>query len=218
MQGETGNKKKVTFDLSVGPVTRKKRNFCFDLSMGLEKCPVDLQFREGSRVGPPHFKYVRCSVRHGSANLKLPGVFESHERCKWKCGRACGTKKRRCPCAAIQGGLPPYEADGLLHPHYIETVYSHIFLSDLVVLSNGRFSKMLVVIDKATREKAGEVEDVYEYCEEPDCVALANGRCSGHISRTFLKECGENCGCRVNCSNRVVQQGLARRLQVCGIV
>lgn len=122
MQGETRNKKKVSFDLSVGLETRKKRKVSFDLSMGVEKCPVDLQCREGTRQGPPHFKYVKCSVRHGSANLILPGFFESGESCRWKCGWGCGTKRRRCPCAASQGGLPPYQADGLLHPHYIETV------------------------------------------------------------------------------------------------
>lgn len=69
--------------------------------------------------------------------------------------------------------------------------------------------------DQATREKAGEVEDVYEYCIGPDCVALEEGgMCNGHISRTFLKECNEQCGCRPNCTNRVVQRGLTRRLQV----
>lgn len=122
MQIKTGNTKKVSFDLSVGPVTRTNKNLSSDLSMGLEKCPVELQCREDTRQGPPHFKYVKCSVRHGSANLKLPGIFESGDRCTVKCGRGCGTKRRRCPCATVQGGLPPYEANGLLHPHYIETV------------------------------------------------------------------------------------------------
>lgn len=70
--------------------------------------------------------------------------------------------------------------------------------------------------DQATREKCGEVEDVYEYCNDPVCADLENGGiCDGHISRTFLKECNDQCGCRPNCSNRVVQRGLTRRLQVC---
>lgn len=123
MQEETQNKKKVSMDLSVGLRTRKKKNVSFDLSVGIENCPIDILCTQGTQQGPRRFKYVKCNVRHGSAALKLPGIFKDGEYCKRVCGSGCGTRRKRCPCAGLSmGGLPPYEADGLLHPHYIEMV------------------------------------------------------------------------------------------------
>lgn len=107
------------------------KRVCLDLSMGAEKCPVDILFREDTQQGPPHFEYVRSSFRHGSARIELPGIFKRGEFCMRLCGGGCGLKKRRCPCASVLGGLPPYGADGLLHPHYVEMV-AYKYLLDLV--------------------------------------------------------------------------------------
>lgn len=96
-----------------------------DLSVGAEKCPIDILCKDDTLQGPPHFKYVRCSFRHSSAHLQLPGRFKKGEFCNRVCGKGCGVKRRRCKCAHVHGGLPPYAADGLLHPHYI-TMVSYI--------------------------------------------------------------------------------------------
>jgi hypothetical protein len=42
-------------------------------------------------------------------------------------------------------------------------------------------------------------------------------KCSGHVTREFLKECSLKCGCTWNCGNRVVQCGITYKLEVCFI-
>lgn len=60
----------------------------------------------------------------------------------------------------------------------------------------------------------GEDEDLYEYCDNLNCSSSEYGECIGHITRTFLKECGVGCSCQIHCPNRVVQHGVTRKLQV----
>ncbi|KAK6161219.1 hypothetical protein DH2020_004600 [Rehmannia glutinosa] len=40
------------------------------------------------------------------------------------------------------------------------------------------------------------------------------GKCKGHVTRKFIKECWYKCGCDMKCGNRVVQRGITAKLQV----
>ncbi|KAK6161211.1 hypothetical protein DH2020_004592 [Rehmannia glutinosa] len=56
------------------------------------------------------------------------------------------------------------------------------------------------------------------YCE--DCPlersngGILVGKCKGHVTRKFIKECWYKCGCDMKCGNRVVQRGITAKLQV----
>ena len=158
-----------------------------DISRGKEKVPVSLSADPNGKNLPQDFFYIKASVVFDSAHvgISLARVGED-DRCS-SCAGNCLDNRTPCECTRLTDGEYAYTVEGYLYPYFLKQAMERKV--NLTTLA---------------------------YCQPGACpVERTNDEpCKGHIQRRFIKECWEKCGCTANCGNRIVQRGLARRLEV----
>ena len=155
-----------------------------DLAKGLEKTPIPVVF---SDVGLPSFQYINTSMVHDQACVKqtLSCLGEgSYCSCP---AQDCLTTNGTCVCATTaNGGKFAYRAGG--------------FLTD-------------VFLQRRINEAHECTSNLHCCCTELQHVE-AVVTCGVHKSAAFISECNAKCGCRSDCGNRVVQQGMRYAVEV----
>ena len=155
-----------------------------DLSRGLEKTPILVVF---SDFGLPSFQYINTSKVHDQAYVNQ--TFSSlHEGLYCSClAKDCLTSKCTCVCAtAANGGNFAYRPGGFLKDDFLQ---------------------------RRINETYDCTSTLQCYCIELQHVE-AVVTCGAHKSPAFIFECNAKCGCRSDCGNCVVQQGMRYAVEV----
>ena len=155
-----------------------------DLSRRLEKTPIPVVF---SDFGLPSFQYINTSVVHDQAyvNQTLSSLREgSYCSCP---AEDCLTSKCTCVCATVaNGGNFAYRLGGFLKDGFLQC---------------------------RINEAYDCMSTLQCYCTELQHVE-AVVTCGAHKSPVFISECNAKCGCRSDCGNHVVQQGMRYAVEV----
>ena len=155
-----------------------------DLSRGLEKTPIPLV---KSDFPLPSFQYIKKSIVYDLAyvNPTLSSLGVG-SYCSCPSGD-CLTAKCACQCAtSANGGRFPYRAGGFLTDSFLRR----------------------------------RIHEAYECTNTLQCYCTKLRRiesvvtCGVHKSGAFISECNAKCGCRSDCGNRVVQQGMRYAVEV----
>jgi hypothetical protein len=155
-----------------------------DLARGLEKTPIPVVF---SDVGLPSFQYINTSMVHDRAHVKqtLSSLGEGSYCCCT--AEDCLTTNATCVCATTaNGGKFAYRAGGFL---------TDVFLQRRINEAHDCTSTL-----QCSCTELQHVESVVT--------------CGVHKSTYFISECNAKCGCRSDCGNRVVQQGMRYAVEV----
>ncbi|XP_004304779.1 PREDICTED: histone-lysine N-methyltransferase SUVR4 [Fragaria vesca subsp. vesca] len=171
------------------PITREDKKppkYISDITKSTEKVAISLIDEVGSE-SLPRFNYIPQNIIYENAHLNISMSRIADEDCCLDCLGDCLSPPLPCACAHETGGEFVYTPEGLLKDDFL--------------------SKRM---DTEKQE--------YIYCQ--DCPSERNKneampeRCKGHWVRKFIKECWRKCGCDMRCGNRVVQRGIACKLQV----
>ena len=165
---------------------QKQRYECDDICRGKEKVPISLTASHGKGL-PKDFYYINSSVVFQSAHVGISMArIGEDDRCS-SCVGNCLDNRTPCECARMTNGEFAYSVEGYLYPHFLQQELQR--KADMKYLS---------------------------FCQPGACpVERTNDEpCKGHIQRRFIKECWEKCGCTQLCGNRIVQRGIAHKLQV----
>lgn len=165
---------------------RKQRYDREDISRGKEKVPISLSAPYGEEL-PREFYYINASVVFQSAHVGISMArIGEDDRCSGCVGN-CLDNRTPCECARMTNGEFAYTVERYLYPHFLDQELKR--KGDMKYLS---------------------------FCQPGPCpIERTNDEpCKGHIQRRFIKECWEKCGCTQLCGNRIVQRGIAHKLQV----
>lgn len=160
-----------------------------DITRGEERLEISLE--NGRNAKLPTFFYISQNLIYNNAcvSFALANVFD--EGCCSKCSGDCLTSSIPCLCAIANGGECAYTPGGLVNEKFLEECISM---------------------------KCETKKHPYFYCKECPLVMSKNEKssvaCKGHLLRKFIKECWYKCGCNKSCGNRIVQKGIAVKLQV----
>ncbi|XP_057802326.1 histone-lysine N-methyltransferase SUVR4-like [Salvia miltiorrhiza] len=160
-----------------------------DITKGSEKVKISLVDETGNE-DLPHFLYFRDNVTYEAAYVHVSLARIADEDCCSDCRGDCLSPSIPCECAGSTGGEYAYTKEGLLTQDFLKTCLSAESLD----------MKHAVYCKDCPLERAKNAD--------------LPGKCKGHISKKFIKECWRKCGCDMRCGNRVVQRGITRKLQV----
>ncbi|XP_017440522.1 histone-lysine N-methyltransferase SUVR4 isoform X2 [Vigna angularis] len=169
---------------------RKPFNFISDMTKGSEKVKISLIDEFGGEV-LPKFNYIPCNIIYQNATVTISLARISDEGCCSDCSGDCLSSSLPCACARETGGEFAYTPQGLLKEE---------FLTACATMKTDPKDHHFVYCQECPLEKSKN-----EYMPE---------RCKGHMVRKFIKECWRKCGCDMLCMNRIVQRGIACKLQV----
>ncbi|XP_014491616.2 histone-lysine N-methyltransferase SUVR4 isoform X1 [Vigna radiata var. radiata] len=169
---------------------RKPFNFISDMTKGSEKVKISLIDEFGGEA-LPKFNYIPCNIIYQSATVNISLARISDEGCCSDCSGDCLSSSLPCACARETGGEFAYTPQGLLKDE---------FLTACATMKTDPKDHHFVYCQECPLEKSKN-----EYMPE---------RCKGHMVRKFIKECWRKCGCDMLCGNRIVQRGIACKLQV----
>ncbi|KAG5044411.1 hypothetical protein JHK87_008326 [Glycine soja] len=184
------NSKRANLQQYVNQGERNPFRFISDITKGSEKVKISLIDETGSE-DLPKFNYIPCNITYQSANVNISLARISDEGCCSDCSGNCLSSPLPCACAQETGGEFAYTPHGLLKEE---------FLTACVSMKNEPQDHHYVYCQECPLEKSKN-----EYMPE---------RCKGHMVRKFIKECWRKCGCDMQCGNRIVQRGIACKLQV----
>lgn len=174
-------------------VAKRERKKVFrkvdDITKGTEKVRISLVDEIGNEE-LPHFVYFPNNVTYECAYVHVSLARIADEDCCSYCEGDCLSSSVPCECAGSTGGEYAYTVEGLLTQNFLEKCFSLESLD----LKHAVYCKDCPL----ERAKSSDLP----------------GRCKGHISKKFIKECWRKCGCDMKCGNRVVQRGITRKLQV----
>ncbi|XP_062025672.1 probable inactive histone-lysine N-methyltransferase SUVR1 [Rosa rugosa] len=160
-----------------------------DITRGEERFKISLE--NGRNAELPTFSYIAQNLIYNKASVTFALANISDEDCCSKCYGDCLTSSIPCLCVIANGGECAYTPGGLVKEKFLEECISM----------------------KREPEK-----HPYFYCKKCPLVRLENAKssvaCKGHLLRRFIKECWYKCGCNRSCGNRIVQKGIAVKLQV----
>ncbi|GER52234.1 histone-lysine N-methyltransferase SUVR4 [Striga asiatica] len=160
-----------------------------DITKGHEPCEIAL-INGINEVKCPKFKYIPKSAAYKSACIPFALARVSGNDCCSECLEDCLSLEVPCACAGKTRHEFAYTKEGL-----VKEVFLDDFLSKSQSLSkNGIFFCQDCPLQRST---LGE---------------NSSGKCVGHMSRAFIKECWYKCGCSLTCGNRVVQRGITAKL------
>eukprot|EP00271_Cylindrocystis_brebissonii_P005426 TRINITY_DN17459_c0_g2_i1.p1 TRINITY_DN17459_c0_g2~~TRINITY_DN17459_c0_g2_i1.p1 ORF type:complete len:456 (-),score=31.45 TRINITY_DN17459_c0_g2_i1:58-1371(-) len=161
-----------------------------DISNGREPFKIPWVNEYTSEAPPKDFQYMAKSKVFELAQVDY-ATMRLCEVDKCVCKGDCLALAFGCACTASTRGTHAYTPSGQLSEEFI---------------------------GKALEEKWGEKSK--SYCpERTKCITRAEGEefkeCKGHVTRTFIKECCNECRCNaLKCGNRVVQRGIKAKLEV----
>jgi hypothetical protein len=166
-----------------------------DLSRGFEPIPILVKVDPSSPTTlPTCFTYIKTSAPYEDAHVSRSMCRIVDKVCCPNCKGDCLEASSECGCVEATGGDFPYNKMGCLNPHYIDCYF---------------------------KRQSGLMKPKMLYCNSNrDCPSKSKHgiqKCSGHVTREFLKECSLKCGYTWNCGNRVVQCGITYKLEVCFI-
>lgn len=160
-----------------------------DITKGTEKVKISLVDEIGNE-DLPHFVYFPDNVTYESAHVHVSLARIADEDCCSDCKGDCLLSSIPCECAGSTGGEYAYTIEGLLTRNFLKKCISAESLD----------MKHAVYCKDCPLERAKNSD--------------LPGKCKGHISKKFIKECWRKCGCNMKCGNRVVQRGITKKLQV----
>ncbi|KAF8679099.1 hypothetical protein HU200_045861 [Digitaria exilis] len=171
------------------PQLRRTTHDASDISKGEEKVRISVVNEFGSEKFPPSFYYIQRNLVSQKASANISCARTGDEDGCADCFGNCLSAPMPCSCAKETGGEFAYTQDGLLRTAFLD----ECFFANLFPEKHHKFfCKPL----KRPRDEAPP---------EPS---------KGRLVRKFIKECGSKCGCNMQCGNRVVQRGIACKLQV----
>ncbi|OMP11414.1 hypothetical protein CCACVL1_00531, partial [Corchorus capsularis] len=161
-----------------------------DITKGKENVKISLVDEIGNQ-DLPKFTYLRNNVVYQEAYVHISLARIADEHCCSSCLGDCLSFPIPCACAQETGGEFAYTPEGQLREEFLRTCIS--------------------------MKKAPQKHHLV-FCQDCPIERCKNERkpekCKGHLVRKFIKECWEKCGCDKQCGNRVVQRGIASKLQV----
>lgn len=164
-----------------------------DIAKGQERVTISL-INEINVDSPQSFQYIPQNVVFQSACVNFSLACIRDDNCCPTCDGDCLLSPTPCACALETGGDFVYTLGGLVKEGFLDECVS------------------------VTRDP--QKHSLF-YCKECPLEILKNEEmlepCKGHLGRKFIKECWWKCGCSKQCGNRVVQRGINRNLQVCGV-
>ncbi|KAL5712021.1 [histone H3]-lysine(4) N-trimethyltransferase [Ranunculus cassubicifolius] len=157
-----------------------------DISKGEERVRIPVVSKINSEQYPPCFRYISRNAHYQGAHVNFSLARIGDEDSCTECFGDCLTAPIPCACTKETGGVFAYTVEGNVKKEFL---------------------------DKCISMKRNPKT---HYCE--DCPLERSksgwGKCKGHISKNFIKECWIKCGCDKQCGNRVVQRGISHRLEV----
>ncbi|KAL1199645.1 putative inactive histone-lysine N-methyltransferase SUVR2 [Cardamine amara subsp. amara] len=160
-----------------------------DITLGKELVEIPWVNEVNDKV-PPVFRYIAQSLIYLDAAVKFSlGNIRDDQCCSSCCGD-CLAPSMSCRCATGLNGFA-YTVDGLLHEDFLE---------QCIFESRDPRKQVMRYCKECPLEKAKK-----EAILEP---------CKGHLKRSVIQECWSKCGCVKKCGNRLVQQGIHKKLQV----
>ncbi|KAL5712023.1 [histone H3]-lysine(4) N-trimethyltransferase [Ranunculus cassubicifolius] len=157
-----------------------------DISKGEERVRIPVVSKINSEQYPPCFRYISRNAHYQGAHVNFSLARIGDEDSCTECFGDCLTAPIPCACTKETGGVFAYTVEGNVKKEFLDKCIS--------MKRNPRT----------------------HYCE--DCPLERSksgwGKCKGHISKNFIKECWIKCGCDKQCGNRVVQRGISHRLEV----
>lgn len=169
---------------------KKPVNLLKDITKGTEKVKISLIDKIGNE-NLPKFNYIPQNMIYQNANINISLARIVDEDCCSTCLGDCLSSSIPCACARETGGEFAYSPEGLLKEEFL---------------------RCCMTMKEEPREEH------FVYCKDCPLERSRNDnsseRCKGHLIRKFIKECWRKCGCDMQCGNRVVQRGIARKLQV----
>ncbi|CAN1129325.1 Histone-lysine N-methyltransferase SUVR4 [Linum perenne] len=170
----------------------RKDHHCYldDITNGIENVRISLVDDYG-REELPKFSYIRSSTVYQDAKLQFSLARISDADCCSSCVGDCVAQPVPCACSSETGGDFAYTRQGVLTDDFLEACLS-------------------MTINPQNHQLF--------FCEDCPLARIKNesmtSKCSGHLIRKFIKECGIKCRCHMSCANRVVQRGITCKLQV----
>ncbi|KAG6761704.1 hypothetical protein POTOM_034933 [Populus tomentosa] len=163
-----------------------------DISRGEDNIPVPL-VNESSTLELPDFIYIKNNMVYQGGHVDFSLARISEDNCCAQCLGDCLSSDLPCACAAETGGEFVYTQKGMLKEEFLDEAIAvsldpqrkHFYYCEICPLQN------------EPRSRYGKIK-----------------RCKGHLTRKFIKECWNKCGCNKKCGNRVVQRGIQVALQV----
>ncbi|XVF06442.1 hypothetical protein REPUB_Repub06bG0048500 [Reevesia pubescens] len=175
------------------PVTCVKRrpfHIIADITKGTENVKISLVDEIGNQ-DLPKITYMRDNVIYQDAYVHISLARVADEHCCSGCSGDCLSVPIPCACAHETGGEFAYTPEGQLREEFLRACISMKLEPQL---------------------------HHFVYCQDCPLERSKNEhkpeKCKGHLVRKFIKECWRKCGCNMQCGNRVVQRGIARKLQV----
>nr|XP_011457368.1 PREDICTED: histone-lysine N-methyltransferase SUVR4-like [Fragaria vesca subsp. vesca] len=160
-----------------------------DITRGEERFTISLE--NGRNVELTTFFYIAQNLIYNKASVSFTLASISDEDCCSECYGDCLTSSVPCLCVIANGGECAYTPGGVVKEKFLEECIS---------------------------KKHEPKEHPQFYCKKCPLEKLENGKssvaCKGHLLRRFIKECWCKCGCMRSCGNRIVQKGIAVKLQV----
>lgn len=112
--------------------------------------------------------------------------------CCAKCCGDCLSVALPCACAAETGGEFVYTQEGLLKEKFLDECMA--LCSDP---KRKHFYHCQIPLQNNLKNKSRKIKP-----------------CNSHLTRKFIKECWNKCGCNKACGNRIVQGGIQIAMQV----
>ncbi|XVF42363.1 hypothetical protein PTKIN_Ptkin01aG0356000 [Pterospermum kingtungense] len=161
-----------------------------DITKGTENVKISLVDEIGNQ-DLPKFIYMRHNVIYQKAYVHVSMARVADEDSCSGCSGDCLSVPIPCACAHETGGEFAYTPEGQLREEFLRACMSM---------------------------KMEPQEHHFVYCQDCPLEKSKNEfkpeKCKGHLVRKFIKECWIKCGCDMQCGNRVVQRGIACKLQV----
>ncbi|XVF42345.1 hypothetical protein PTKIN_Ptkin01aG0354200 [Pterospermum kingtungense] len=159
-----------------------------DITKGTENVKLSLVDEIGNQ-DLPKFIYMRHNVIYQKAYVHVSMARVADEDC---CSGDCLSVPIPCACAHETGGEFAYTPEGQLREEFLRACMSM---------------------------KMEPQEHHFVYCQDCPLEKSKNEfkpeKCRSHLVRKFIKECWIKCGCDMQCGNRLVQRGIACKLQGC---
>lgn len=170
--------------------SRKPFYYVEDITKGEEEVKISL-VNEFTNDCPAAFMYIPSSTVFRDARIKFLLARISDDSCCSCCAGDCLSLTIPCACAGETCGEFAYTTECLVKEKFLESCISM----------------------NSEPEKHHHF-----YCQDCPLERSNNknlpAKCKGHLVRKFIKECWHKCGCSKKCGNRVVQRGIAVKLQV----
>lgn len=161
-----------------------------DITRGEERVKIPLEDGRNAEDLSTFF-YIPQNVVYKNAYVNFALGCISDQACCSNCYGNCLASLVPCACAIQTGGGFAYTPGGLVKETFLEEYFP---------------------LNQEPKEHH------YFYCKKCPLERFRNKKsskpCKGHLLRKFIKECWCKCGCKKNCGNRIVQQGISAKLQV----